>query len=502
MLKPALLTIDIGTSSFKSALWNEDVFQPESGSRPPQGDSPKDGNRPKDGSRLSFAGVPLSGISGGVKNEADPSLWLSAFEESCRLLLSNLQIDNLKGVEAVVISGNGPTLAPVLGEPVFDKFRVPSANARLWLDRRAVKYQDEVSSLMGGFVDAGFFLPKILSLKDDENELYQKTKYFLGCPEYLAFALTGNARSVFPCEGFDRWFWNDDVLEKLKLDADKFPPFIRPADSFGTIHPQAASRFGFSKDVPVISGGPDFFAAILGSGVTEPRQACDRTGSSEGINLCTQTRVNDQRLMSYAHPVKPYWNLSGVINTTGRAVEWACDLLGVNNFNDFISLAQKSESGSGGLIFHPFLAGERAPAGNPAANALWSGINLNTGRSQFANSVLEGIGFAIRDVISVMEGSGVKVKQLRVTGGLSGCSFLNRIKADITGIEIIEGAHKEAELLGLAIIGGCYLGKFSSYAEASSALYRVEKSYEPNTKNTALYNQLFSEYKSIRDKYL
>jgi xylulokinase len=479
MRKSALLTIDIGTSTFKSALWDID------------------------GNRLSFAAIPLSVINCENKHEAEPSLWLRAFETCCGML-SGGQIENLASVEVIVISGNGPSLVPVLGEPVFSNsgIDIPAENARLWLDRRAVKYQEEVSRLMGGFVDAGFFLPKILGIKKDENELYKKTKYFLGCPEYLACALTGQARNVFPCDGFDRWFWNNDVLDKLELDAKKFPAFIRPGDPFGTILPSAARHFGFAKNVPVISGGPDFFAAILGSGVTKPEQACDRTGSSEGINLCTQSRIADDRLMSYGHPVKPYWNLSGIINTTGKAIDWACDLLGINSFDDFIALAQGSESGSGGLVFLPYLAGERAPIWNPSVNAVWSGISLSSGRHEFANSILESAGFAIRDVLSVMEETGVKAKQLRVTGGLAGCSILNQIKADITGIEIIEGVHKEAELLGLAIIGSCFLGKFASYAEASSALYRIERSFEPNQANAALYNKLFYEYKNIRNKQL
>jgi xylulokinase len=480
MRKPALLTIDIGTSTFKSALWDID------------------------GNRLSFAAVPLSVMHNENKHEAEPSQWLHAFETCCGKLLSGGQIENLASVEVIVISGNGPSLVPVLGEPAFSNngISVPAQNARLWLDRRAVKYQEEVSRLMGGFVDAGFFLPKILSIKNDENELYQKTKYFLGCPEYLAYALTGQARNVFPCDGFDRWFWNNEALEKLELDAKKFPAFIRPGEPFGTILPQVAQKFGFSKNIPVISGGPDFFAAILGSGVTESGQACDRTGSSEGINLCTQNRISDNRLMSYGHPVKPYWNLSGIINTTGKAVDWACDLLGLGNFDDFITLAQESESGSGGLVFLPYLAGERAPVWNPSVNAVWSGINLSSGRREFANSILEGIGFAIRDVLSVMEESGVKARQLRVTGGLAGCSRLNQIKADITGIEIIEGVHKEAELLGLAIIGSCFLGKFASYAEASQVFYRIEKTFKPNKSNIDLYNKLFYEYQQIRNSFI
>ena len=466
-----LLTVDIGTSNFKSAVWDFD------------------------GNRLSFAAVPLSINNDGVTHEADCAQWLRAFEACCQKLAKDMR--NLAGVQAVIISGNGPSLVPVLGEPSVGKDGLSAAaeRARLWLDRRAVKYQAEVAELMGGFVDAGFFLPKILSIKNDEGELYNRTKCFLGCPEYLAYALTGQTRTVFPSDGFDRWFWNDSVLEKLKLDAEKFPPFIRPGDPYGTILPSVAEHFGFAKNVPVITGGPDFFAAILGAGVMKPGQACDRTGSSEGINLCTENRVGDERLMSYGHPVKPYWNLSGIINTTGKAIEWCRDLLGLSDFNDFFSLAEKSEPGSKGLVFLPYLAGERAPVWNPSARGLWRGISLSCGRSEFAASALEGIGFAIRDVVGVMEENGAVAEQLRVTGGLASVARLNQIKADITGREILEPVYKEAELLGLAAIGACFLGKFSSFAEASSAMFRVEKTFEPNLKNAAVYDRLFGEYK-------
>ncbi|MDR0502590.1 MAG: hypothetical protein LBH16_04645 [Treponema sp.] len=501
-----LLTIDIGTSIFKSALWD------------------------LDGNRLSFASAALSVNKCGLKYEAVPSMWLRAFEECCHKLLSDLKRQSnvhnggFAGVRAIVLSGNGPSLVPVFKEPdASDWFSPLAGNAWLWLEpqmkssrmdegpqressafepqpglntEKLLEYSSEVSALMGGFVDSCFFLPKILSIKNDEAGLYHKTKYFLGCPEYLAYALTGEAKTVFPSDGFDRWFWNDSVLEKLKLDADKFPPFIRPGDPFGNILPSAARRFGFAENIPVISGGPDFFASILGSGVTEPGQICDRTGSSDGINICVKDHISHEKLMSYGHPVKPYWNLSGVINTTGMAIQWCRDLLGLSGFHEFFSLAKESGPGSGSLVFLPYLAGSRA--GDSVSRGLWRGLTLSSGRSELANSVLEGICFAIRDIITVMEESGAAAEQLHVTGGLAGNAALNQMKADITGRPALEPALKEAELLGLAVIGACFLGKFSSYREASGAMCAVQRRFEPNPENARLYNDFFVRYKQER----
>jgi len=469
-----LLTADIGTSSIKSAIWNYD------------------------GARLEFTSQQLDTNTGeGGKHEIVPSQWIDAFCACCA------RFENIGSVQLIVISGNGPSLVPVLGDHSIDNsLYIPAEKARLWLDRRGAKYNEEISVLMNGFVDSSFFLPKILHIKNEEYDLYRKVKYFLGCPEFVAFTLTGQARTVFPCEGFDRWFWDNTILGKLNLDPFKFPPFIRPGDSFGTISLKAAEHLGFKNDIQVISGGPDFYAAILGSGVMKPGQACNRTGSSDGINLCTNKRVNNNYLMSYKFPIEPYWNLSGIINTTGRAIEWGRALLGFNNINEFLKLAHQSKRGSEGLIFLPYLAGERAPVWNHNARAVWNRISLDTGRSEFANSILEGIGFAINDVIAVTESTGEKVEKIHVTGGLAYIDELNQIKADITGREIITCESNEAELLGLAIIGSCFMGKFNSYSEASSAMYSVKKHYIPNPGNNDLYNSLYNEYKKLKDNFL
>jgi len=477
-----LLTVDIGTSLFKSAIWD---FE---------------------GNRQAFTSVPLSMSSGeGPRHEADCGQWLRAFEDCCRDFGARGPGANssLNTVEAVIICGNGPSLTPVPAPTEQDGeggFGLHTAPSRLWLDRRAVEAARRVSALAGGFVDPGFFLPKALDIKTNEPSLYEKTKWFLGCPELLAFALTGEARTIFPSDGFERWFWNDAILESLGLDKEKFPPFIRPGDTFGKINPKAAARFGFKPDTRVIAGGPDFFAAILGSGTIRPGLACDRAGTSEGINACTERRINDERLMSYNHPVKPFWNLSGIISTTGKAVEWGRGLLGLESYDAFYTLARTARAGAGGLVFLPYLAGERAPVWDPSKRGVLRGLSLATGRAEFARSVLEGVCFAIRDITGIMEEAGAVIEELRVAGALSGSDLLNRIKADVTKKPVLVPCRKETELTGLAVIGSCALGRYASFAEAASAFVKIEKEFLPDEKNAALYDELFGEYLRLRQE--
>jgi xylulokinase len=461
-----LLVVDIGTSAFKSALYGFD------------------------GECRASAAVPLSFVSRESRHETEPEQWVRAFETCCR------RLGPLGDVEALVISGNGPSLIPITGD---GGLRPETAVARLWLDRRAAEEAAVVSALVGSFVDPSFFLPKALWIKNREPELYEKARCFLFCPEYLAYVLTGETRTVFPAEGLDRWYWDDGLLEKLALDPAKFPPFIAAGDTIGTLLPEAVKLFGFSKPVPVIAGGPDFFSAILGSGTASPGEACDRSGSSEGINVCTEKRIVDPRLMDYGHPVKPWWNLSGIISTTGKAVDRMMAILGLGPgaYDDFFALAAEAPPGAGGLIFLPYLAGERTPLWDPKAKGVFMGLDLDSGRAELARSTAEGICFAIRDVITVIEEAGAPVRKLRLTGGPAASAFLNQLRADVSGREVLVPAVRDAELLGNVCTGAAALGKYGSAGEAAAVLVKTARTYHPDMKKTGLYENIFTQYREL-----
>jgi len=466
-----LLTVDIGTSTFKSAVWD---FR---------------------GERLALGSRPLPAPAGGGESrEGDSAHWLAAFGDCCRALGATIFME---GIDAIVVCGNGPTLVPVLGAAAFadGALSVPAAPARLWLDRRGTEAARRVSEAAGGFVDAAFLLPKALDIAINEPRLYERTRFFAGCPELLAYALTGEPRTVFPAEGLERWFWTEASLGRLGLDAGKFPPFIRPGEVFGGLSAQVAAGFGFRPGIPVVSGGSDFVAAILGSGATAPGLVCNRTGTSDGVNACTERRIEAAGLMCYGHPAKPFWNLSGTLSTTGKAVEWACGLLGLESYDEFFSLAARAPAGAGGLVFRPFLAGGRSGAPGSPERGEMKGLALSTGRGEAARSVLEGINLAIRGIIETMEEAGAPVTEIRVAGSFAGSDLMNRLKADITGRNVVAPEQKETELLGLAMIGVFALGRTASLSESAAAFARAEKTFHPNAETRGLYDDLFGEYR-------
>jgi sugar (pentulose or hexulose) kinase len=164
-------------------------------------------------------------------------------------------------------------------------------------------------------------------------------------------------------------------------------------------------------------------------------------------------------------------------------------------YGSFFDLAAKAPPGSRGVVFLPYLAGERAPHWDLHARGVFQGLSLAAGRAELARAVAEGICFAIRDVITVMEDCGAPVRELRITGGPAASPFLNQLKADITRHPALLPAQRDAELLGLAAIGAAALGKYSSPEEASTSLVKIEKTFNPG--ENPCYEEGFGMYREL-----
>lgn len=466
-----ILSIDVGTTTCKGALFNGV------------------------GNLVEMIKVPLTVLPGtNGAQETDPHQWSKALTTVCS------RLSQCGDVRSVVVSGNGPTVVPVFEEPKIQNtlLHAESGNARLWLDRRAVAEAEEISSILGHFVDASFILPQVLHLSRKEQSMYRKSIWFLSSFEYINYLLTGEACTILHADDAKRWYWTESVLDKLGLDDTKFPPFRRPGDVVGFVSSVASEALGLTKGTPVYAAGPDFLVSILGCAVVQPKMVCDRSGTSEGINLCTHAPLADDRLMTYLHPVKPYYNVSGIISTSGKAIGWIKELLGLESlsFDALYGMMQEASPGSAGIIFLPYLSGERAPIWDPHARGVFSGLNLSSGRAEILRSVAEGVCLAIYDVIEVMEELGGEVSALRVTGGPSESDFLNRLKADVTGRPVSVPLVGDAELVGSMVIGRTSLGDYSSFAEAAQHLVHMERHYEPDISKRALYDDYLEQYRN------
>ena len=458
-----IFTVDIGTTRVKAALFDAE------------------------GGCTGLAAVELGESDSNTYHEVDARLWLGALSDIASRLLSGISRSSLR---AIVVSGNGPTILPI------DARGEPLAPAITWLDRRAQKEAKEASAALNYPLDAAFNLPKILWLQRHFPELYASSRFFVSCPEFVIGHLSGEWATCLPNEGYTRIIWDRAALESLSLDTDKFPSFVGIGEIVGRVHARAAEVFGLPQGLPVVMGGPDFIASLLGTATVRPGRTCDKGGTSEGINLCSEKNTKDAgALLVMPHIVKPYFNISGVISTSGGALSWfKSHVLPAEDFDTIYRRVAATKPGAGGLVFLPYLAGERSPHWDPDARAVFLGLGLHHDLGAMARAVLEGTAFAMREVLDVMETAGARVEDMRATGMPSLSPVWNQIKADITGKRVLVADFPEPELAGCLAIGRFALGEEADLAAASEKVFVPAHIFEPRQETAAVYDELFAIY--------
>lgn len=449
----SILTFDIGTSSVKSGLFDRDTLACRWEHRTPLAPAERSGG------------------------EWDATDWLVALKRSCESLPQGASVD------AVALSGNGPTIIPV------DGGNTPTDHAYLWFGSNEARVSNQPS----------FFLPKIAWIRENRPRVYGRTKWFMTCPEYLSVELGAAAHVTSPSSAFDPYVWDEEGIAAYAADADRLPPIERPGAVVGVVSAGAAKRYGITAGAPIIACGPDFLAGLLGTAAVQPGRTCDRAGTSEGINYCSASPVRDRRVRTLPHAVGGLYNVAGLLSSTGRIFEW---FRRISHQADRPYEQILGEIEAAGLAARPlFFPSSHHGAAWGFSTGAFIGLRSDHAAVDMGRAVVLAIGFAVRQSIETLREVGCPVGALRVCGGQARNAIWNQLKADITGCTVEVPEVLDAELLGAAVCAKRGLGDDADLADACERHVRIAQTREPRPRHHGELDELYGAYLELYATY-
>ncbi len=462
--EPVILGLDLGTTEVKAGLVS------------------------LDGRLLALArsGYELDRGGGHGWAEQDPGAWWSAVVSAVR----SLRASDIGEIAAIGVDGHGPTLVAV------DRRGEATRPAITFLDTRASAEADELAEATGvrGWMLGG--LPAALWVERHQPDVAELTRWYLTTWEWLAFRLTGEAAApLIP----DQLVPEPGRVNRAGVPATRLPPVSRTGEVVGTVTETAAAALGVRAGRPVVGGTVDAFASYLGAGLLEPGHAYDPGGSAGGFGVYWNEPVEVSGAFVTPAPLAGLFSVGAAMAATGRALDWYRDqvLVDTVGVDALLSEAAGAPPGAGGLVFLPYLAGERSPIWDPEARGVLAGLTLGHGRAHIGRAIVEASAMAIRHVAEPMLAAGVQVTEMRVCGGPARSRFWNGVKADVTGFPVAVPAVLETAVQGAAILGSVGVGAHRDLRTAIGAMTRIESRIDPDPGLAPVYDRLFEAYRAL-----
>ena len=485
----ALIGIDVGTTAVKAVAVDElgrviaeaDVEQPIS--------------------------VPRPGWS-----EQRPEMWwrstkgaVSTVMDAVRRLPDTVEVRavGLSGQmhSSVFLDGSGAVIRPAL----------------LWNDVRTTEQCRQMTTALGldglrrtvgNLALEGFTAPKLLWLREYEPASYDRLRTLLLAKDYIRYRLTGElATEPSDAAGtllFDvrRHRWSDEVLSALGISPDVLPAVVASTEVSGVLTPSVARELGLPQSTPVIGGGADNAAGAVGSGVVVPGRVQSSIGTSGAlVTPVDRPRIDRQmRLHTFCHSVPDLWYLMGVVLSAGNALRWLRDILtegGEVSYDLLTNEAAAVTPGSGGLLFLPYLTGERTPHNDSNARGVFFGLHLGHTRAHLVRAVMEGVTFALRDSLELMRPMVETIPEIRAIGGGARSPLWRQMQADVFGTPVLSLGDSGGPAYGAAIMAAVGAGMFDSIEQAADRWVSVTETTEPNVRSVPLYDELYQRYREL-----
>lgn len=448
--------------------------------------------------------------------EQNANDWWGAVCNSCRMLLDDARISP-SAIAAVSFSGQ------MLGCLCVDRNGTPLRPAIIWADQRAQKQSALIESRIsqwdfyrttGHRNTASYGMQKLMWVRDNEPDIYEQTYKTLNAKDYIVFKLTGNFYTDYSdghsngCYDILNWRWSEKLLTYAGLDPDKFPELKPSTFIAGSVTRDAAAKTGLAEGTPVVMGGGDGVAASVGAGSIRPGKTYCCLGTSAWITTTSETPVFDEqmRTVTWAHIVPGLYAPNGTMQYAAGAYNWIKNTLcqiecydakrdGRSPYEYMNRQIEKSPPGANGVLFLPYMLGERAPRWDPHSKGAFIGLKPENTKGDMLRSVMEGVAMNLSIILDILKRH-TSIEEIMVLGGgAKGCIWRN-ILADIFQIPItVPALLDEAGSMGAAVTGGVGVGLFDNFS-AVEKFIQINSVHSPITENNTVYQhtkELFDE---------
>ncbi len=484
-VKHWLLGIDIGTSGAKLLLLNSDNGRKHSVSS----------TYPTFTPRAGWA-------------QQDPERW---WRSVCEALPALLQDAGIQAKEIAAIGVDGISWTPVC----LDVAGRVLCNAPIWNDTRAEEQcaylreqglEDKFFENNGNPLQPYYTLPKVLWIKKYLPDIFTQTRKILTSNGYIVYKLTGEFTHD-NCQAYGWGFyqleknaWDTEIAETLALDPCLLPELCGCTQTAGTVTPKAAEATGLAVGTPVIAGGLDAACGALGAGVVTTGSVHEQSGSAGGMSICLDQYFPAKGLIYSRHVVPGLHLLQGGTVGGGGLARWLANVMypanasTENALDELTAAAETSAPGANGVIFLPYMAGERSPIWNPDAKGVFFGLDYSKTRGDIARAVLEGAAYALRHNLETAGSAVPGESLLRAVGGAARSRLWMQIKADVTGHPICAVSDGEATGMGCAMLAGAGCGLYPNLKETVKDLVSQDTPYVPDTRNKTVYDERYAAY--------
>lgn len=455
---------------------------------------------------------------GNEQGYIDPELLFENISLLLSQLTSEVGADNIAGIS---VAGMGEAIVPI------DKDGRAAYPIIAWFDMRS---RDQVDFMLDKISSEQFFsitglechpmfsLSKILWIKNNHPEIFDKSIMWLPVASYILYRLSGESVTDFTLASrtlmlnIHKCEWSLKILDTFKIDKNTLPKLVNAGTLIGSVTLASAQKTGLKAGTPVVMGGHDHPCATIPAGILLSKKLLDSSGTAESVlgilNEGTLPPTKYEGVRINRHLDSSRIATSAGIISSGASLDWSINQLaslagwGVNNgkisYDDIMAKAEKVSPGSGGAMFMPHIRGAGAPFRNPASRGAFIGLRSSHTQADLIHAVIEGLCFELKTIIIKMEHvGGIIYDSVSTVSGAAKIALWQQIKASVIGKPIMTPKITEATALGAAMLAGIGVGVFSDIVEASTASFRAGAIYEPDTLKIRIYEDLYQIYKDI-----